>query len=221
MTRDVDCIGSAEFQNLTDPTTGLPCGYKLVDLTWTGKVGRGGPNVTMSGDSLSDIEHKLNDTQPGGFSWASVDGVTVKRDTHKKVQLYVLSVSLAKHLSLTMLAQGKIDCSAGGDDWVSTDPIDEGIRYLHGISGDCQVEKGFQVCARVSCSWNGGIWLCNDTRDKLSVPCRTIAEYTQDIRDKCWFDASPGAPAFIPIVRGQEFDDGNWNIIVGHSPEHC
>ena len=136
--------------------------------------------------------------------------------------MFPLSLPSAKFPDSNFISnQDKILCDVGGTGVVVTDPIDEGIKYLHGISGDCKVDAGPRVCSRVSCSYSAAIWLCNDTKEDLWIPCSKVGDYAQDIRDKCWFNASPGAPVWLPVVRGQEFDTENWNVILGSSPDHC
>ncbi|PWY90681.1 hypothetical protein BO70DRAFT_358131 [Aspergillus heteromorphus CBS 117.55] len=46
--------------------------------------------------------------------------------------------------------------------------IRDGISYLKGLEGTCGVSAGPAACARISCSYDSGIYLCNDVR--LSPP---------------------------------------------------
>jgi hypothetical protein len=41
-------------------------------------------------------------------------------------------------------------------------PISNGIKYLRGLSGHPRAGPGPGNCARVSCSYQSGIWWCND-----------------------------------------------------------
>src|SRR3954468_14109313 len=40
--------------------------------------------------------------------------------------------------------------------------LQDGINYLRGISGSCRANPGPGSCGRVSCSYNVGIFYCND-----------------------------------------------------------
>lgn len=46
----------------------------------------------------------------------------------------------------------------------------EGIDYLRALNGYCSAPAGPSGCARVSCSHNCGIHLCNDVRDPSVSP---------------------------------------------------
>ena len=72
-------------------------------------------------------------------------------------------------------------------------------------------------CQRVSCSWASGIYLCNDSTEKwASPPCATIADYTQEIIDKCQWSA-PDLFTSDKLTQGELWDDGGWHVYVGHA----
>lgn len=45
---------------------------------------------------------------------------------------------------------------------VTQGPVKEGIEYLRKVRGQPHLGRGPRKCERVSCSWNTGIFWCND-----------------------------------------------------------
>ncbi|KAH6683770.1 hypothetical protein F5X68DRAFT_233817 [Plectosphaerella plurivora] len=74
--------------------------------------------------------------------------------------------------------------------WDNNRPIDsrrdcdEGLRYLRGL-GQAQCGANAQTCARVSCSWNCGMWLCNKRTVHHWVRCGSIANDIAFIIAQC------------------------------------
>ncbi|KAH7346430.1 hypothetical protein BKA65DRAFT_551336 [Rhexocercosporidium sp. MPI-PUGE-AT-0058] len=90
-----------------------------------------------------------------------------------------------------------------------TEAISHGIGYLRKIGGTCGV--GVRTCARVSCSWNSAIFLCNDNPNHLDVSSNQIADYTQDLVNAC--------DKYVSRWRGHAFggrifDNGGWQVVV-------
>ncbi|KAH7367410.1 hypothetical protein B0T11DRAFT_295224 [Plectosphaerella cucumerina] len=61
---------------------------------------------------------------------------------------------------------------------------DEGLRYLRAL-GQAQCGANAGTCARVSCSWNCGMWLCNKRTVHHWVRCGSIANDISFIMDQC------------------------------------
>jgi hypothetical protein len=55
-----------------------------------------------------------------------------------------------------------INCNTPGFDWMPAlfEPIHQGYYYLRGLNGSGGI--GNKGCGRVSCSYDSGIWICND-----------------------------------------------------------
>ncbi|KAF8864871.1 hypothetical protein BDZ45DRAFT_581397, partial [Acephala macrosclerotiorum] len=97
--------------------------------------------------------------------------------------------------------------------------IEDGIYYLQHVNALCNVGK--RSCVRISCSYDAGIYLCNDQNwYDITPSCVYIASYAQDLINSCpsrlwngkrWYDA----------VCGQEFDTDNYNVIVHYADERC
>ncbi|KAH7123511.1 hypothetical protein B0J13DRAFT_648034 [Dactylonectria estremocensis] len=107
--------------------------------------------------------------------------------------------------------EGKTNCRWGGSGSAATLAIRDGIDYIkdNWFGSDCVVEAGPSKCQRFTCSWDSAIWLCNDTKKKIKVPCRYAAYSAEKIIDKCgWYD-------WEPRVQGQRFHNQDWNVIVG------
>ncbi|KAM5448777.1 hypothetical protein MaudCBS49596_005284 [Microsporum audouinii] len=161
-----------------------PLPYPEGPLTYLGPVAPDGETVSLKG-TVQEIY-----AQAEGLA-----GSTLNPDDHSK-----------NHPDRNIQARYKtsMNCYPQGDP-ASVKSIQEGIRYLNGLSGKCG--GAARTCTRVSCSWKSGIFLCNDTTNTISIPCKQIADYAQDILDTC---VSPQ----VVSVRGQVFDSGNFNVVV-------
>ncbi|KUJ24691.1 uncharacterized protein LY89DRAFT_727709 [Mollisia scopiformis] len=91
--------------------------------------------------------------------------------------------------------------------WTLYSPIDAGIKYLKNLQGGCAV--GARSCVRISCSYNGAIYLCNDNNYAIAPSCYYLATYAEDISRDCWIRWHWKA-----YVGGQEFDTDNYNVVV-------
>lgn len=56
--------------------------------------------------------------------------------------------------------------------WADKDFIKDGIRYLPSMNGDCTFRP--QECHRVSCSWDSGMFVCNDVSKILQSDSATV-----------------------------------------------
>ncbi|KAH7356452.1 hypothetical protein BKA65DRAFT_494730 [Rhexocercosporidium sp. MPI-PUGE-AT-0058] len=87
--------------------------------------------------------------------------------------------------------------------------IEDGINFLNHVQAMCRVAS--HSCARVSCSFNSGIHLCNNNDYSLVKSCVDIATYAQAISDKCRYWIT-----YLNIgeTGGQAWDTENFNICV-------
>ncbi|KAF2998097.1 hypothetical protein E8E14_004300 [Neopestalotiopsis sp. 37M] len=104
--------------------------------------------------------------------------------------------------------------------------VNEGIatlrtRFAAASSGFSLIPLGQNggQCVRLTCSYNVGIWACNDADVGALVTYENIARYAENIRDAC-------GPASNGLwVSGQQFaSEANglrWNVIVGHQDGGC
>ncbi|KAI1378107.1 hypothetical protein F4677DRAFT_414434 [Hypoxylon crocopeplum] len=170
---------------------GLLDGYRSTNMTWKGSITDNGPEASFTGSSFQDIEAQILRANPA-FTWPAQD-------------------------STPTLAKGDrayVTCDPNGIWWAQVFRIQEGIDYLSGKSGQCYIGGGPRVCTRISCSYKSGISWCNDNEEPLWIDCALWSAYAQDIVDQCQtHDASSR-------VRGQEFDNDSWNILVGYDPDH-
>ncbi|KAK4194375.1 hypothetical protein QBC40DRAFT_319890 [Triangularia verruculosa] len=91
--------------------------------------------------------------------------------------------------------------------------INDGIRYLRGLSGTAKNGPGWGNCGRVSCSWTAAIWWCNDNAEEKEVQWGDIADGAEYLTNKC---QQPRRK-----VRGQVFYTDNWNVIVRMDQNNC
>lgn len=115
--------------------------------------------------------------------------------------------------------------------------IREGIGYLRGVNGKPSMGPGPGNCGRVSCSYDSGIFWCNDVSLAHSFPysqaalwkltCRfkslqsgstktlssygSIADGAQHVLNEC---GNRPAGSSLVLVVGQVFHKTDWNVIV-------
>ncbi|KAK4225369.1 hypothetical protein QBC38DRAFT_530951 [Podospora fimiseda] len=114
--------------------------------------------------------------------------------------------------------------------WPEANPsaIDEGIDYLNQVKGRPWLPKGFGTCARVSCSWDSGIFWCNDNDFTYELDSfKQIAGGAQIIHNYCKAWSEQQTRKYTPedayLTSGQTFFPNNWNVIVAlvDSDHHC
>ncbi|KAI2465351.1 hypothetical protein F4781DRAFT_409590 [Annulohypoxylon bovei var. microspora] len=172
---------------------GLPSGYVISNLTWTGNITDNGPQKSFTGSSFWDIEAQIRDVNPG-FSWPDPGN---------------------DDLASLMKSEASLTCDPNNIWWADAFRIKEGIEYLSGRTGKCHIGAGPRVCTRISCSYKSAIWWCNDNSEPVEENCMLWSHYAQHILDSCQTnDASVK-------VRGQQFSTSNWNVMVGFDDDHC
>ncbi|KAM7206551.1 hypothetical protein V8F20_002677 [Naviculisporaceae sp. PSN 640] len=101
-----------------------------------------------------------------------------------------------------------------------TEYIVDRIKYLRGVPGKPEASPGPGECGRVSCSYNGAIWWCNDSKeDKTLDSFGDIADCAEQIVDLCSEELAPGRAR----VLGQNFmpPKDDWNCIVRRDTDNC
>ncbi|KAF8859294.1 hypothetical protein BDZ45DRAFT_689391 [Acephala macrosclerotiorum] len=104
-------------------------------------------------------------------------------------------------------------CPVGNSGWTYTRSgyIQEGMQYLYDFNGVCNTGGGPGNCVRVSCSYNAGIYLCNDNTGDLVISCKDVVWYTQELLNDCSRTIWPNP---LWYTCGQVFDNANYNVIV-------
>ncbi|MCJ1263367.1 hypothetical protein MMC22_003237, partial [Lobaria immixta] len=169
----------------------------LAPMTYFGPITPGGKNHSING-TAEEVHKKILELNPSfnPYDWHK-PGID-SRD--------VLDPALASREALDALEKRakKPPPNCNVFNYCNTGRIRQGIDYLNGLPGTCHVGWGSDKCARISCSYNSGITLCNDNYSDRAPPCRTLASFAQDIVNSCQSGNS---------VRGQLFDTDKFNII--------
>ncbi|KAI0379516.1 hypothetical protein F5Y04DRAFT_259889 [Hypomontagnella monticulosa] len=185
-------IAAALPADVPAPNSGLPEGYKLVDVTWSGNITADGPEMSFTGSSFHDIDSQILKANPD-FVWPDV-GTNSTSEVMKRGDLGDTGDLLF--------------CRPNGVQFASSYRIKEGIDYLRGKSGKCHMQAGPRVCTRISCSYKSGIFWCNDNKHDITIDCADWSSYSQDILDKCQTNDNQ--------IAGQEFSTSDkWNILIG------
>ncbi|KAI1506124.1 hypothetical protein F5X99DRAFT_426151 [Biscogniauxia marginata] len=180
--------------SVLSPGNDLPEQYQLSNITWTGSLIKNGPNISFTGRSLEDIDTQIKATFPGHV-WPSTPKPKANASTgiNKSTQRVVCD----------MVRYSEADYEA----------IIAGVKYLSGKTGYCEMsgtEPGAPLsCGRVSCSYNSGIFFCNQNNYPTSQPCNWFADYAQSVLDTCLDEDT------YPNIKGQDYDSDGWSVIVG------
>jgi hypothetical protein len=96
-------------------------------------------------------------------------------------------------------------------------------NYLRSLGNNvCHVGAGPRTCTKIACATGDAIILCNDNGHAISPRCSYLADYIDHIIRACsWTVNSPpctvkpcGPSWSVDMVRGQQFDSDNYNVIV-------
>ncbi|KAI1196249.1 hypothetical protein F5X97DRAFT_325683 [Nemania serpens] len=96
-------------------------------------------------------------------------------------------------------ASDRVEC---GGDFADPDRINQGIDYLKHLPDSSRCTNPAKTCGRISCSWNSGIWWCNQKDMHADVyKCKTFGAYAARVVDECTiWDTNPR-------VSGKNTDD--------------
>ncbi|PYH40792.1 uncharacterized protein BP01DRAFT_192925 [Aspergillus saccharolyticus JOP 1030-1] len=160
-------------------------------MTYRGVITDGGEEVELSG-TIEDVHQQIKRLNLDFNLTQSVEAREADAEVHRFLQ---------KRNKSNLL------CNIEGDhsETANYDWITQGIQYLLALDGVCKVGAGPSTCARISCSYDSGIYLCNDNAWEIEPKCSYLATYAEDIMTQC-YDGM--------YINGQEFDTDNYNIIV-------
>ncbi|PYI14289.1 hypothetical protein BO86DRAFT_99954 [Aspergillus japonicus CBS 114.51] len=172
-------------------TTRVPKGYTVVPMTYRGVITEGGDEVELSG-TIEDVHQQIKRLNPDFNVTQSLEAREADAEVHRILQ---------KRNKSNLL------CDIEGDhsETATYTWITKGIQYLLALDGVCKVGAGPGTCARISCSYDSGIYLCNDNAWEIEPKCSYLATYAEDIMTQC-YDGM--------YINGQEFDTDNYNVIV-------
>ncbi|KAK4214775.1 hypothetical protein QBC37DRAFT_481983 [Rhypophila decipiens] len=187
----------------------LPEGFKVSPIYWKGVLEEGKPEFELSGYSFDEIEAEAKAINPE-YSIFTKDGKAAPGPAYNESSS---QAGLSARQTFTTNCNNPSTWSPAPN-W---DAVWDGVHYLQGITGNCRADPGPGVCTRVSCSWNSGIFYCNDNSAEHWEPCRWIGDVAGGIVNKCnWFQVIPFFGT-RQVVHGQAFDRRNWNTIVAYS----
>ncbi|KAJ0423209.1 hypothetical protein BJY00DRAFT_310337 [Aspergillus carlsbadensis] len=170
-----------------------PEGYGVDTIEWDVQVTPNGEFVTLNG-TLEDVHAELLELNP---RWDE-EFLTDENEGNP----------LAKR---TDFYGSKTVCGKFGSS-ARFKPIQNGIKYLRGVSGHPRAGPGPAKCARVSCSYNSAIWWCNDSKSSKTLNSfGSIADGAAYVLSHCTV-SGPGISN--PSVNGQVFHKTNWNVYV-------
>ncbi|KAI0004703.1 hypothetical protein F4779DRAFT_621350 [Xylariaceae sp. FL0662B] len=164
--------------------------YSIVDITWKGFDGVD-PEKEFTG-SLESVIGQLKNILGPNFTHADV----AKQESATKDAANPPSTNLRRI------------CNVGGIGTAEQSPIRAGIAYLASLNDTVRCSNqpppspGQGACGRISCSWNGAIWWCNDNNHTVEFACNLFAKYAEDIVENC--SSYSGKTLY---TQGQEFDD--------------
>ncbi|GBF65816.1 hypothetical protein TMEN_8534 [Trichophyton mentagrophytes] len=160
-------------------------------MVYIGPVTPGGENVTLEG-SIQEIFHQILKLNP---SYKQEDFHDTP-DSHA----HQVGTNLEKRIP------GDIICDPSGTKRAWRKHIEEGVAYLKRApqASLCRVRN--RACSRISCSWDSGIFLCNDRDSWFEEFCPVLGNYADEILRGCQQSRTK--------VAGQKFDPQNYNVLV-------
>ncbi|KAI3321500.1 hypothetical protein HD806DRAFT_537173 [Xylariaceae sp. AK1471] len=185
----------------------LPEGYRVEPMTWTGIIEAGGPEMSFNG-TIDEVTQQIQAVKKD-FTWEGLRhdlGLGTTPSTSPQPQ------------GATKRDKVGIICDVQGEGKIGpyTDNVADAQKLLEKNTGTCSVGPGPRVCVAVACTNNAGVWLCNDNTGPIEQPCSSLASYVGDIIGKCGTPWVHGHKT----TKGQEFDSGDFNVIVGWK-KHC
>ncbi|EPE32878.1 hypothetical protein GLAREA_05890 [Glarea lozoyensis ATCC 20868] len=193
-----------------------PLPLPISDLVFRGELG--GHEVEFNG-TIQEVYAQVAATHPS-FNTRS------QLDTN-------IALAAASPIQITKRNKAHHFCNQNiGKPWLPAKVtyIEDGIKYLSTSpyplphpplypdltipaesKGKCGVQSGH--CARISCSWDSAIFLCNDRLDFIEPSCAYLASYAEDLIDWCKTEVSGMGSA----VAGQLFDTDSYNVLVRYS----
>ncbi|KAF3936363.1 hypothetical protein ABW20_dc0100440 [Dactylellina cionopaga] len=151
-------------------------------MVFVGPAVPGGPNVTITG-TAEYIYGKLHEMNPKYDAWEFPEY------QERMAQEGISRDSPLEARSNQLTKRGRTQCSVSGDEVPNyITQCAEGVSYLSKLNGWCKAPRGHAGCARVSCSHNCGIFLCNDNDHEISVWCTNLAGDFHDLARECGRD---------------------------------
>ncbi|KAG5981221.1 hypothetical protein E4U55_003180 [Claviceps digitariae] len=163
-------------------------GYGVADLAWDINLNHGDAPLNLTG-TIEQVQAQIKQLNP---RWTPASQEKQPREAHDEEHLLARAEPL------------KVYCSNRGEKWGfgETRRINEGIEYLHEISGTPTNGPGPGMCAR------------NDHEYKLDS-YKEVASAAQAIVDKC-------ARGYRrAVVKGQAFMPGDWNVVIKWDMANC
>ncbi|POR37794.1 Uncharacterized protein TPAR_01987 [Tolypocladium paradoxum] len=160
-------------------------------LFWDVQAFPDGPTLTLNG-TIQEMRRQLLEINPS-------------YDTDFNHHAAAAAAAVEKR---TDFSGAKVLC--GSEKWgvLTVRGYSEGIDYLRNHGGVPHMPAGPSACSRVSCSYNTGIWWCNDAREeKALLSFGSISDGAVYIWTQCGNNS-------WKQVGGQVFHYTDWNVIL-------
>jgi len=162
------------------PTLGA-ANLPLGDITWTGQLHHGGPNVSFTGRH-HDVADKIRASNPHWLANnATLDFSHLLNASHPN------SSSLEKRSNRVSQACWQNIFMKGplGHNQADSTAISTGLYWMssHFGGGTCSV--GPKTCGRFSCSYDSATLMCNDNPFSISIPCATMIQNMAFVFNLC------------------------------------
>jgi hypothetical protein len=167
-------------------------------------------NITLSG-TIQEMEIQM--------AILTESGILAPLNTTSKTSGYNKATEDEQQDTMTHICfDGNISPPGSEPGAAKVSVIKDGISYLRALDPDvaqCILSPGPKLCSRVSCSYDAGIWWCNDNADHgLQLPCSKLANMAEDLTNLC--REAPVSGDYY--VQGQEFDhDWGFNVVVAQA----
>lgn len=188
---DIRPLTTTTLSGETAPLPGTPpmfpngTNYTIIDLTWMVQVNESIPDITVTG-TIEDVVSRLAHLYP--------EYVAPPNEDSGKDADPALDGPYSRKMSDKAGAGWHDQCDVY--DFADQAAIVDGISYLRGVKGSPANGPGPGSCGRVSCSYDAGIWWCNnDEKSKIIGDFSMIADGAQQI----WNDCNRVFCPFFPV----------------------
>lgn len=189
-------------------------GFTIGPLTWTGPVVDGGINYTFSGTAEVRSSLAPEKTSTDSFVLQEIYNQILKVNPD-----FLIRTPIAYRTSEPDEGTNvDVNCDPHEDwDSASVQQLKKEANWLKSL-GDRQCNAGVDGCARVSCSYNTAVYLCNLRDYDWGPSCNEVADHVLAIADMCeaWDDETDSSRAKGTITK-----NGDYRVWAGKANPSC
>ncbi|KAF1988638.1 hypothetical protein K402DRAFT_419454 [Aulographum hederae CBS 113979] len=172
----IDISTGSELGHVCDDPMNSMCSYTLVPFTWSGQFCNG-TNVTITANSLESIFQHGETIDPGFTAFNTEKPVPNENNVTASMADPPCWEFGEPYLDNRHEIPTRIKAA-------SAMRIIQGFGYVGHLKGDAKLGAGTKgTCGRVSCSWNAGIYFCQDADHEQTLSWSSMADHAGFMRE--------------------------------------